>query len=198
VSPGTPLAFNAAASSDPDGQIASYAWSFGDGQTASGGPTQSHTYGAAGTYPASLTLTDNEGCSTSLLFTGATASCNGSPLAVATRTVTVAPGRTAGLLRVRVSCTKRAKPGGCKIELQIVSGKPRKTKGHKKGKAEKPKPESAVAKVKLNAGHSALVTLRPQPKFATRLAAATKLLVREVETVKGVTHTSYRRLKVVR
>jgi hypothetical protein len=66
-----------------------------------------------------------------------------------------------------------------------------------KGKAEKPTPESAVAKVKLNAGHSVLVTLKPKPKFAARLAAATKLLVREVETVKGGTHTTYRRLKVV-
>ena len=43
--PGVPVAFNASASSDPDGSIARYDWAFGDGQTApDGGPTPSHTY----------------------------------------------------------------------------------------------------------------------------------------------------------
>jgi PKD repeat protein len=51
---------NAAASSDPDGSITSYAWRFGDGATASGA-TASHTYAAAGTYPVTLTVTDNAG-----------------------------------------------------------------------------------------------------------------------------------------
>ncbi|MFQ5632906.1 MAG: PKD domain-containing protein, partial [bacterium] len=45
---------------DPDGSIASYAWNFGDGATASGAVVN-HTYSATGTYTASLTVTDNDG-----------------------------------------------------------------------------------------------------------------------------------------
>ena len=51
--------FNGSASSDSDGTITSYAWSFGDGATGSG-PTVSHTY-TAGTYTVRLTVTDNGG-----------------------------------------------------------------------------------------------------------------------------------------
>ena len=87
-----------------------------------------------------------------------------------------------------------AKPGGCKLALQIVTGKPKLVKG----KVRRPRPESAVARVVLGAGKSTLVTLKPKANFAARLEAAAKLLVREVETVKGATHTVYRRLKVVR
>ncbi|HXC51722.1 MAG TPA: glycoside hydrolase family 44 protein [Candidatus Limnocylindrales bacterium] len=54
------VALSGAASSDSDGTIASYAWTFGDGQTGSGA-TPSHTYTAAGSYTATLTVTDNLG-----------------------------------------------------------------------------------------------------------------------------------------
>ena len=59
---GTPLtvSFNAAASTDPDGSIVSYAWSFGDGGTGSGS-TALHTYSSQGTYTATLTVTDDSG-----------------------------------------------------------------------------------------------------------------------------------------
>ncbi len=57
--------FNAAASSDPDGSIASYSWEFGDGSTGTGvAPTR--TYGADNTYWATLTVTDNSGVTTSV------------------------------------------------------------------------------------------------------------------------------------
>ena len=45
----------------------------------------SNGYRASGRYQVSLTLTDNEGCSTSFIFTGQTAYCNGSALASQTR-----------------------------------------------------------------------------------------------------------------
>ena len=67
--------------------------------------------------------------------------------------------------------------------------------GH--GRPGKPVAESAVAKVKLAPGKGAVVTLTPKPMFAANLEAAKSLLVREVETVKGKTRTSYRRLKVI-
>jgi len=58
-----PLTVNldGAASYDPDGTIASWAWNFGDGGSQSGGTTAVRTYGTAGTYTASLTITDNAG-----------------------------------------------------------------------------------------------------------------------------------------
>ncbi len=52
--------FDATTSFDPDGTVTGYAWDFGDGQTASG-PTASHTFAADGTYPVSLTVTDDHG-----------------------------------------------------------------------------------------------------------------------------------------
>jgi PKD repeat protein len=47
-------------SSDPDGPIAGYRWSFGDGSTADG-PTAQATYAAAGSYPVALVVTDAAG-----------------------------------------------------------------------------------------------------------------------------------------
>jgi PKD repeat protein len=55
---GTAVQFDASASSDPDGTIISYAWSFGDGGTAAGAVV-SHTYAATGSYTVQLTVTDN-------------------------------------------------------------------------------------------------------------------------------------------
>ncbi len=50
-------------STDPDGTIASYQWSFGDGATSGrrGRATQPHTYAAEGTYDVTLTVTDDDG-----------------------------------------------------------------------------------------------------------------------------------------
>jgi YVTN family beta-propeller protein len=83
--------FDGSGSSDPDGSIARFDWSFGDGKSlADGGPTPHHTY-RPGRYTAALTLTDNEGCSTTFVFTGQTAACNGSGVAAASETVGIPP-----------------------------------------------------------------------------------------------------------
>ncbi len=60
-----PLAvdFDATGSIDPDGTVVSYAWDFGDFATASG-DTVSHTF-AAGSYVVTLTVTDNQGATSS-------------------------------------------------------------------------------------------------------------------------------------
>ena len=57
---GVALALSAATSTDADGTIASYAWTFGDNTTGTG-VTPSKTYASAGTYTATLTVTDDRG-----------------------------------------------------------------------------------------------------------------------------------------
>lgn len=52
--------FDASASSDPDGTIASYAWDFGDGATASGA-SPTHVYEQVGSFTATVTVTDDDG-----------------------------------------------------------------------------------------------------------------------------------------
>lgn len=52
--------FDASASRDPDGSIASYQWNFGDSATATG-VTASHTYTTGGPFTVTLTVTDNQG-----------------------------------------------------------------------------------------------------------------------------------------
>ena len=46
-------------SSDPDGSIAAYSWTFGDGATSTL-PTPSHTYATGDSYMVTLTVTDNQ------------------------------------------------------------------------------------------------------------------------------------------
>ncbi|MCC6765258.1 MAG: PKD domain-containing protein [Deltaproteobacteria bacterium] len=60
VTAGSALAFDAARSSDVDGAIVGYAWSFGDGTSASG-PAPQHVYATPGGYTATLTVTDDRG-----------------------------------------------------------------------------------------------------------------------------------------
>src|SRR3989454_7344379 len=57
---GTPLAFDASASLDPDGRIVRYEWNFGDGgNSTEGGPILSHVFAATGTYAVTLVVWDD-------------------------------------------------------------------------------------------------------------------------------------------
>ena len=59
---GSPVTFNGATSTDPDGTITSYKWTFGDGVTATTSvASTTHTYAAAGTFKPKLTVTDSAG-----------------------------------------------------------------------------------------------------------------------------------------
>lgn len=80
---------DAAGSADPDGSIAAYNWSFGDGATASGS-TAAHDYAAAGSFDVTLTVTDNQGATaikTEQIKVTAPAPVNQPPVATFTSTV---------------------------------------------------------------------------------------------------------------
>jgi PKD repeat protein len=84
------VAFDAGTSSDPDGTISSYAWNFGDSSTGSG-KTANRTYAAAGTYPVTLTVTDNKGATatkTAQVTVSAAPPANQPPTAAFTSNVT--------------------------------------------------------------------------------------------------------------
>jgi PKD repeat protein len=57
---GVPVLFSSSGSVDSDGTIVAYEWTFGDGEFSTlEKPT--HVYAAEGTYPVTLTVTDNDG-----------------------------------------------------------------------------------------------------------------------------------------
>ncbi|MHC1572322.1 MAG: NosD domain-containing protein [Methanosarcinales archaeon] len=61
-----PITFNASASYDPDGTIVSYEWDFGDGNvTKTREEIINHSYSEAGRYTVNLTVTDNDGLTSS-------------------------------------------------------------------------------------------------------------------------------------
>jgi len=72
---------NGASSSDPDGSVVSYAWTFGNGQTATGA-TSSVTYATTGSFLIRLTVTDNRGTTRSTTTTVVVSGSNVRPIAV--------------------------------------------------------------------------------------------------------------------
>jgi len=68
VLPGEELNFTGSDSYDEDGDIVTYLWDFGDGNT-SGEADPSHTYDTYGTYIVSLTVTDDDGVNSTTTIT---------------------------------------------------------------------------------------------------------------------------------
>lgn len=90
--PGMPSFFDGSASFSSVGTIVSYAWNFGDGNTAvTTGPTTTHTYTTDGPFLVTLTVTNSAGTSTTQTFTGQTVSNNGGPLAESSQLVSLTP-----------------------------------------------------------------------------------------------------------
>jgi PKD repeat protein len=58
---GRQASFDASASDDPDGRVASYRWDFGDESPEGSGVTPTHAYPSDGTYTVTLTVTDDRG-----------------------------------------------------------------------------------------------------------------------------------------
>ena len=90
---------------DPDGDIASTSWDFGDGSAAALGSEVTHTYAAAGTYTVKMTVTDTDGATASksvkvqvlpavtvTTLTGGTTTVSGKTYAAATVKVVDAAG----------------------------------------------------------------------------------------------------------
>ena len=67
--------FDASESSDEDGSIVEFQWSFGD-RTTGTGEVVDHIYDLAGTYTVRLTVIDNDGKSNSLTINVAIGGCN--------------------------------------------------------------------------------------------------------------------------
>ena len=65
---GVSITFDGSGSTD-DGTIVEYAWNFGDGTAMGVGANATHTYGAAGTYTVTLTVTDDGGLTDSAVTT---------------------------------------------------------------------------------------------------------------------------------
>jgi PKD repeat protein/C1A family cysteine protease len=122
TSGGAPLvvAFSGMASSDSDGTISSYQWSFGDGGSATG-MTPSHTYTAEGSYEARLTVTDDKGATGSdtvtILVTGDPAQVV--HVASITMSVATVPGGKAVQARVKVVNASGAAVAGLTVSGQF-------------------------------------------------------------------------------
>ncbi len=89
---GSATVLDASKSTDSDGRVVRYRWTFGDGKAATtAGPAVKHVYRAGGAYVVTVTETDDSGCSTRLVYTGQTAYCNGTALAVGNERIPVPP-----------------------------------------------------------------------------------------------------------
>ncbi len=112
---GLTISVDGSASSDQNGTIASYAWNFGDGKTATGA-TASHAYTAAGTYTVTLTVTDNQGATNSTSQSVTVSAGSGTTLAQDTFQRTVSGGwgsaQTGGAWTGSGSATQYAVSGG--------------------------------------------------------------------------------------
>jgi len=110
--PGQELAFSAANSSDPDGEIVFYRWDFGDGETADGIET-SHKFQYPGTYTVGLIVGDNTGHKEAIDFDNVKVVINESPVAVAGKDIITAPG-----LSVNFSGNLSTDPDGSLVDFE--------------------------------------------------------------------------------
>jgi 6-phosphogluconolactonase (cycloisomerase 2 family) len=175
------VTFDASTSTDPDGTVASYAWNFGDGKTETTTvPTVTHAYEQAGGYTATVTLTDDEGCSSALIYTGQATLCNGSGVAV--KSVEV----DAGVLGAKVTAKgsqkqkgtlKVAVKAGAEENVELLASGSAKFKGVKgkvalkkaKGSAEAGKTKTLKLKAKKKAQGKAVVGAKGKAKVSVKL-----------------------------
>lgn len=104
---GMTCSFDGSGSSDPDGTVASYLWSFGDGTTSTAA-SPSHTYTTAGDYPVTLIVTDNDGA--------------GSPAAAKTVTVSDPPASSLSFVGASQSALNSGTTASIKVPAGVSSG----------------------------------------------------------------------------
>ena len=181
IRPGVPTGFDATASRDAHGAIASFNWALPGAPPFAAGPSVAHTFPRPGTYGVTLTLTDDEGCSTALVFTGKTAHCNGSAVS------RPRPWRSKSPTRASASGARpRADSRRCRFALQVVT------------KARKGKPKTRIAKASAKRGKATIVSLKPKARYAKQLARAKKVLVKVTLKTGDTQRTTFRKLKIVR
>jgi PKD domain/PASTA domain len=125
-------------------------------------PSVSHVYAQPGSYSATLTVTDDQGCSTALLYTGQTASCDGGPTASAKASVTVPAAGISTGLRGAPHCVPKLKGKKLKAArrgLKRAHCRLGKVKGQKSKRAKVKKQSPKAGKV-----------LAPGSKVSVKLA----------------------------
>lgn len=128
ANPNESITFDASGSSDPDGSIAAYRWSFGDGNT-SAQQTATHAYAAPGSYAVTLTVTDDKGATGTASAQVTITSPNPSArVTVTPANGTVAPGGTqpvqvtvnaAGLAAGTYAATLQISTNGGNVNLPV-------------------------------------------------------------------------------
>ena len=96
------VSFDAGASTDPDGPIATYSWDFGDGAGTATGKTPNYTFLAAGTFTVQLTVADAQG------LTGST-----------TQSITIAAGGGTGTVTISGRATFERVPFSSNVNLGL-------------------------------------------------------------------------------
>lgn len=109
-STGEPSTFDASGSTDADGVVARYDWTFDDGTVLKdAGPKPTHVFEKAGDHLVTVTVADEGGCSLTALSDGHVTLCNGGPSARAALVASVTT-RPLRLSNVRVSKRWRIAP----------------------------------------------------------------------------------------
>jgi MYXO-CTERM domain-containing protein len=111
--PGEVVTFSGTGSTDGDGSIATYAWTFGDGAVATGASV-THQYAAGGDYTVTLTITDDDGATHSDTTVAHITGASSSPPTI-THTP-IANGRSSGQA-VLVEATVTGQPAIASVTL---------------------------------------------------------------------------------
>lgn len=163
--------FDASASADPDGEIASYSWDFGDGTSATrSDPAAPHVYESPGRYTATLSVLDAAGCGSDVVFTGQTAFCNGGPGAIASAEVIVSePAVLNPFLEVRRT---QLQGGKVKVRAQAGAGEP--VEAEARGKIRIPGSKRVIrlrrARAAIEGSDRKMLRLRPKTSAGARQA----------------------------
>jgi hypothetical protein len=124
---GQAVAFDGSASSDPDGTITAFRWDFGDGGQATTAAA-SHAYTSAGTFAASLTVTDNAGSTGTASVTITVADATPPAIAIAGSVFTPGVSDNVGVVKVEwyfdgaLSTTTTTPPFSYTLNLTPIAG----------------------------------------------------------------------------